>query len=529
VAETGADVVVVGAGSAGCVLAARLSEDAGRRVLLLEAGGPDTSPLVRVPLLFSKLFRTRHDWAYATAPQEHLGERRLFWPRGKLLGGCSSINAMLYVRGHPADYDGWAATGNPGWSFADVLPVFRRSERYHAGASRFHGGDGPLCVSPLRCVNPLSAAFVEAGVAAGLPRNRDFNGPVPDGVGLYEVTQKNGRRHSTAAAFLRPTLRRPNLAVRTHAHVLRVLFEGSRAVGVEYLHGGTRHVARAEGVVLCGGAVNSPQLLLLSGVGPVDALRRHDIAVVADLPGVGENLQDHPVVGVGHDCRRPVSLIAARQWRHVLHFWLAGRGPLTSPAAEAGAFVRSDSALPTPDLQFHFVPSYFHDHGRVEPTSHGFGVGVTLVRPHSRGRVTLASADPLAPPVIDPCYLADPRDGTALVAGLRLARWLLAQAPFDRFRGPETIPGSRRETDADLLTHVRRTLETLYHPAGTCRMGTGPEAVVGPDLRVHGVERLWVADASVMPTVTSGNTNAPSILIGEKAADLIAGRSHPAD
>jgi choline dehydrogenase len=518
------DYVIVGGGSAGCVLAARLTENPGIRVELLEAGGRDRSPLLRVPILYPRAFRSPFDWAFETVPQRQLGDRPLYWPRGRVLGGSSSINAMIYIRGHASDYDTWRDAGNPGWGFADVLPYFKRAEDHAQGKDDFHGTGGPLTVSALRCVNPLSQAFVDAGVSLGWPANADFNGPTQDGFGLYAVTQRGGRRCSTAVAYLRPALRRPNLTVRTEAQALRVLFAGGRAVGVEVLHGGRRQEVRASrGVVLCGGAVHSPQLLMLSGIGPADELKRHGLPVVADRPEVGTNLQDHPAIGVGFLCPRPVSLINARSWWHILHYFVRQHGPLTSNVAEAGGFVRTRPGLPTPDLQFHFLPAFVHEHGQVDPTTHGFGIAATVLRPASRGRVALASADPRASPLIDPDYLSAGDDMNLMIEGVKLARRLAHAAPLEPYRGREAAPGERAATDAAIAAHVRRRMQTLYHPAGTCRMGRDDAAVVTPELRVRGVDGLWVADASVMPTLVAGNTNAPTVMIAEKAADLIRG------
>ncbi len=517
------DYVIVGAGSAGCVLAARLSEVSSTRVLLLEAGGAESPRELAIPAAFSKMFKSACDWAYETEPEPALDGRRLYWPRGKVLGGSSALNAMVYMRGHRADYDRWAELGNAGWSFTDVLPYFRRAEDQRRGASAYHGTGGPLRVSDLRTVNPLSRAFVAAGLELGFPANADFNGPDQLGFGLYQVTQRHGRRESAATAYLRPVRRRPNLEIRTGAHATRVLLERGRAAGVEYVGGGQRGRARAtREVLLCGGTVNSPQLLMLSGIGPADHLRSLGIDVACELPGVGENLQDHLAIMVAYECRRPVTLANAERVASLLSYLLLRRGPLTSNVAEAGAFVTTQPGARLPDIQFHFGPAWFVEHGFGNPAGHGFTFGPTLLRPQSRGRVRLRSADPLMPPAIHANYLTQSADVAPLVAGIRLSRRLAATRAFGDFCGGETAPGPTVSDDQGLAAYLRARVETLYHPVGTCRMGADAGAVVDARLRVHGVEGLRVVDASVMPTIVGGNTNAPTIMIAEKAAELIA-------
>lgn len=515
------DVIVIGAGSAGCVLAHRLSSDPSTRVLLLEAGGPDRAKEIAIPAAFSKLFKTDADWSFETVEQEHLDGRRLFWPRGKTLGGTSSINAMIYIRGHRHTFDHWAELGNRGWSYDDLLPLFKRSERHEDGASDYHGGDGALCVSRPRDANVLSSVFVDAASSLGLPRNDDFNGEHQTGVGIYQLTQRKGRRHSTADAFLKPALGRTNLTVETGAPVTRIRFDGQRATGVEYRQGDSSHTASAGRIVLSGGAVASPQLLMLSGVGPAHELERHGIEIVADRPGVGENLIDHLQVPVNYFCRRPVTLAAAETLGQLLRYLVFKKGLLSSNVAEAGGFTRVDASLPMPDLQFHFGPTFFVDHGFDGPKEHGFGLHPTLIRPKSRGRITLRSASPSDAPLIDPGYLSDPADLELLVAGIRLGRRILAAAPFDEYRGDEHLPGPAADNDEALRGAVRRWAETIYHPVGTCRMGTDDRAVVDELLQVHGIEGLTVADASIMPTIPNGNTNAASIMIGEKASEIL--------
>jgi choline dehydrogenase len=525
------DVVVVGAGSAGSALAGRLSEDPSLSVLLLEAGGSDDVLEVQIPAALYKVWRTRRDWNYTTDPQPALGGRQLFWPRGKMLGGSSSFNAMIYIRGAAADYDEWATlTGDPSWSYEHVLPLFRRMEDNARGADRFHGVGGPLRVEDLRSPHRWTRAVVASAVAAGYPRNDDFNGERQDGVGQYQVTQKRGRRWSAADAYLKPALDRPNLTVRTGAQATRVLVEGGRATGVEYVSGGRRHVAHADReVVLSGGAINSPQLLMLSGIGPADHLRSVGLEVVHDLPGVGNGLQDHPLVPVIWNVRSGKSLFRAESPSGYLQWFGARRGPLTSNLAEAGLFTRSDDGLPEPDLQFHFLPVKFWRQAEVDPDVDAFTAATVLVDVHSRGSVRLRSADPTWNPAIDAGYLTDDRDLEALVTGVEKAREIASVGPLAAVLAGEWSPGGAVHGREELRRSVRETLESLYHPVGSCRMGTGDDsddtAVVDPQLRVRGLDGLRVVDASVMPTLIRGNTNAPTIMIAERAADLIAGRS----
>ena len=521
------DVVVVGAGSAGCVLAARLTEDPALRVLLLEAGPPDNVDEVRIPSAFYRLFKTQRDWNYHTEQEPQLHGRRLYWPRGRTLGGSSSINAMIYIRGSRVDYDGWRDNhGCAGWGYADLLPYFRRAEDQARGPSPYHGVGGPLRVEDLRGVHDLTACFVAAAVDAGLPPNRDFNGASQDGVGRYQVTQRGGRRWSAADAYLRPALGRPNLTVAADALATRVRVEAGRATGVEYRQHGENLVARADReVVLCGGAVNSPALLLLSGIGPADQLRAHGIDVVVDLPGVGENLQDHPYLPVSWFTRGTTDLHAAETTVNLLRWMTTKTGPLTSNVAESGGFVRTRSGLPAPDVQLIVVPAIAVNHGLTSPPGRGITIAPTVVDVRSRGRVALRSADPRWRPSIHAGYYTDPADLDTMVAGVRIVQEIASYRLLSRFIDRPYLPGADIRSDRDLRDVARAGTETLYHPVGTCAMGTGPHAVVDPALRVRGVAGLRVADASVMPTVPRGNTHAPTVAVAERAADLLLGRA----
>ena len=516
------DYIIVGAGTAGCVLAARLSEDRHTRILLLEAGGPANRREIRIPLAFSKLFRSEIDWNYSTEPEPQLANRRLYWPRGKVLGGSSSMNAMIYIRGNPADYNRWRDLGNPGWGFGDVLPYFKRAENQQRGASEFHGVGGPLDVSDLREKHPLALAFIEAAKEVGFSRNDDFNGSPQEGVGFYQVTQRRGRRWSAADAYLRPVSRRPNLKVETRAHASEILFEKSRAIGIRYFRDGTINEARATcEVILAGGAINSPQLLMLSGIGPADALRKLGIEVLLNLPAVGENLQDHLVMVVEYECTRPITLETAQTLSNYLKFLFLGCGPLTSNVAEAGVFTATRSDARAPDLQILFGPCYYQNHGFDPPEGHRYSIGPTLIAPRSRGAISLRTNNPLDAPMIRANYLSEETDMRVLIEGVKISRKIGEARAFASYRGTETHPGAAIKSDEEIAASIRSTAETLYHPVGTCKMGTDENAVVDPRLRVRGVEGLRIADASVMPDIIAGNTNAPVVMIAEKAADII--------
>lgn len=526
------DYVIVGAGSAGCVLANRLSADPSSRVLLLEAGGPDDSPLIHTPAMMAMLSDTRFDWRYRTVPQPQCNMRRFFWPRGRTLGGSSSINYMIYIRGHAGDYDQWRDLGNPGWGWADVLPFFKKAENNERLGEPFHGRGGPLAVADLRFRHPLAEMFVAAAENTGLARNGDFNGERQDGCGFYQVTQKEGVRWSTASAYLRPALERPNLTVLTNALACRIRFDSRRAAGVEYVRRGSVSAAEARReVILCGGTINSPHLLMLSGVGPADEIRRHGVDVVQDLRGVGMNLQDHLGTWLRYEITQPISLYGAtpEQLAAVQAEYESTRqGVLTSNVAEAGAFLRTEARFDKPNLQAFFLPYCLTEApGEApQPDRHGISLVFYVTRPASRGRIALASADPLDQPLIDPNYLADPDDLAQFVAGIRMARQILAAKPLGSILGREIGPGPDAHSDDAIAAYVRnRASGTIFHPVGTCRMGNDPLAVVDAALRVRGVDGLRVVDASVMPTLVGGNTNAPTIMIAERAAAMMLGAS----
>ncbi len=532
--ETMFDHIIVGGGSAGCVMAARLSEDPKLKVCLIEAGGGGKSILTRAPAAAVITLPGRpkiNNWAFETVPQPGLNGRRGYQPRGKALGGSSAINAMLYLRGHRDDYDGWAAQGCTGWGWEDVLPWFIRAEANSRGADEFHGARGPLQVTDQHAPRPISRAFVKALTAAQIPECNDFNRGDNEGAGLFQVTQffddaRRGERCSAAAAYLHPVMNRPNLRVITHAQATGIIMEGRRAVGVRYRDRSGLHEVRAgREVILCGGAFNSPQLLQLSGIGAPEDLQPHGIEVVHALPGVGQNLQDHldfilawktrDTDNFGISLRGGINLI-----RHILRWRRDGRSMIATPFAEAGAFIRSRPDLPRPDIQLHFVISVVEDHARKLYMGHGYSCHVCVLHPHSRGRVGLNSADPLAAPLIDPQFLSDERDLQGLIRGAKLTRDIMTGPEMARWRHKE-LHTHDNMTDAQWEAHIRARADTIYHPVGTCRMGVDDMAVVDPRLRVRGVDGLRVVDASVMPLIPGGNTNAPTIMIAERAADMV--------
>jgi choline dehydrogenase len=514
------DYVIVGAGSAGCVLASRLSEDPDVKVLLLEAGPPDLNENIHVPLGYLQLGGTEVDWDIHSAPEEHCDHRRITLPRGRVLGGSSSINAMVYIRGNRLDYDDW---GVPGWSYEDLLPYFRKAEDNERGADEFHGTGGPLPVSEQRSGNRISRAFVEAGVEAGLARNPDFNGASQDGVGLYQVTQRGGMRGSAAVAYLHPAMQRPNLTVMPYMHVHRVLFEGTRAVGVAASQLGQLQEFRAEReVILSGGAYNSPQLLMLSGVGPAEHLMMREIEVLLDQPAVGENLSDHPATQLVWTTPEPESLLLALEPAALEEFEATQTGPFASNLAEAGGFIRVGEGAPAPDIQFHVAPVQIVNEGMSDPEAHGIWVSPCLLTEHSRGTVRLASSDPTAKPLVHNAFYSRGDDMDRMIAGLRSALEICAQPALAPYCAePFNVPAG--DSNEALRAHAARTTFAIYHPVGTCRMGSDSAAVVDEQLRVNGLEGLRVIDASVMPTVPRGNTNAPTIALAERAAELIAG------
>lgn len=528
------DYVIVGGGSAGCVMANRLSSNPNNRVCLLEAGPDDNSMFIRIPLGVIVMMRSnKRNWRYFTAPQKHLNGRESYIPRGKTLGGSSSVNAMVYTRGHKWDYDHWASLGNKGWSWDDVLPIFKRAENNSRGADAFHGVGGNLNVSDLRHVHPVSNAFVDAFVQAGFPAAHDLNNDVQEGVGLYQVTQIDGERSNVARGYLTPIMDRPNLTVLTNCLVTKVMMDGKRATGVEFVQKGKTQTIEAGNVVLSAGAINSPQLLLLSGIGAKEQLGPHGIKQLHDLPGVGQNLQDHPDALIVNRTKLHNTLSLGPGYmlttgiKAFYEYFLKGHtGPITSNVAEAGGFIKSSPDEAIPDLQLHLSGSLLDQHGLnlLFSTGWGYSTHVCILRPKSRGSVTLKDANPTTAPIIDPNMLAHPDDRERLLRGIKIVRNALQQSPLAPWDGEEVFPGKTAQSDEALYKFMREKTETIYHPVGTCKMGSDDMAVVDSKLKVHGLEGLYVVDASIMPTLIGGNTNAPTVMIAEKAADGMLGQ-----
>jgi choline dehydrogenase-like flavoprotein len=525
------DYIIVGAGSAGCVLANRLSADPSKRVCLLEAGPRDTNPLIHMPLGIALLSNSKKlNWAFQTAPQQHLNERSLFWPRGKTLGGSSSINAMVYIRGHEEDYQAWEQAGGEYWGWKRAFALFKKLEHNQRfDKSNYHGTDGELAVSDLKDLNPLSKSFVQAGMEAKISFNGDFNGAHQEGVGFYQVTQKHGQRWSSARAFLHDVIDRPNLDIITEAHATKVLFEDRKAVGVSYIQKNMHQQVKTTDsgeVILSLGAVNTPQLLMLSGVGAAAELKEHGIALVHDLPEVGKNLQDHLDITLmcAANSRAPIGVAFSfipRGLVGLFSYIFKRKGFLTSNVAESGGFVKSSPERDRPNLQFHFLPTYLKDHGRKIAVGYGYTLHICDLLPKSRGRIGLKSANPMDDPLIDPNYLSDPEDIKTMIAGIKIGRAIFDAPSMAKHFKREIVPGPAVTSDDEIVADIRSRAETIYHPVGTCRMGKDPASVVDPCLQVRGLRNIRVVDASIMPNLVAGNTNAPTIMIAENAAEII--------
>jgi choline dehydrogenase len=520
----GYDYVVIGAGSAGCTIASRLSEDPERRVLLLEAGGSNRRLEVRAPLAFAKQFHTKLDWDYWTEPEPHLSGRRLYSPRGKMLGGSSSMNAMIYIRGNRLDYDGWAQAGATGWSYDDVLPLFRRSENNEQLENHYHARGGPLNVTRIRDVDPVCTALVDASASLGIPRNDDFNGERQDGTGQFQVTQRRGMRFSANEAYLRPARKRPNLNIRTNALVTKVIVERGRAVGVEVTDGkhARERIHAGSEVILAAGAFNTPALLRHSGIGPADFLHSVGVEPIADLPAVGEHLMEHPLVYVTHELAGgQLGLFDAEQPKHALKWILQRRGKLASNFAECGAHIRTDPSMPAPNFQLLFGAGFFFEHGLMSWDAPAAVIGASFIAPRSRGRVRIRSADPSRKPAVTLNMLAQQSEIEEMVDAVTRAREIAAAAPARAMLAAEITPGADVRTREQVAAWIRTTCQHTYHPSCSARIGTPEDGVVDTELRVHGIEHLLIADCSVMPIIPRGNTHAPAVMIGERCAELL--------